>query len=58
MFQTGTIKSAVKSCGRKRLRKAKSGEKRKRWWNQDANEAIRTKKNVYKALLQNTSSFD
>ena len=58
LFQTAMISSAVKSCGRKRLRMAAGSEKRTPWWKQDVKEAIRAKKDAIKALLQNRSSFD
>ena len=35
-----------------------ASEKRTLWWNQDAEEAIRAKKDAFKSLLQNRSSFD
>ena len=35
-----------------------SSEKRTPWWNQDVKEAIRAKKDAYKALLQNRSALD
>ena len=50
------ISSAVESCGRKRFRMAASRERRTHWLNQDVKKAIRTRKDVFKALLQNRSS--
>ena len=58
LFQTLMILSAVESCGWKRLRMAAGSEKRTSWWNQDVKEAIRAKKDAFKALLQNRSSSD
>ena len=53
------ISLAAKSCGRKRLiRMAAGSEKRRPWWNQNVKEAIRAKKDAFKALLQNRSLFD
>jgi len=37
---------------------AGGSEKRTSWWNQDVEEAIRAKKDAFKALLQNRSSSD
>ena len=50
------ISSAVESYGQKRLRMATGSEKRTPWWNQAVKEAIRAKKDAFKALLQNKSS--
>ena len=55
---TAIISSAAESCGRKRLRVAGDGEKRTPWWNQEVKEAIRAKKDAFKAWLQNRSSSD
>ena len=52
------ISSAAESCGQKRLRVANDSEKRTPWWNQNVREAIRAKKNAFKALLQDKSSSD
>ena len=49
---------SFESCERKRLRMAAYREKRTSWWNQDVEEAIRAKKDAFKALLQNRSSSD
>ena len=56
LFRTAMISSAVESCGRKRLRVAQGNENT--CWNQDIKEAIRAKKDVFKALLQNKSRCD
>ena len=37
---------------------AGDSEKRTPWWNQEIKEAIRAKKDAFKALLQNRSSSD
>ena len=58
LFRTAMISSAVESCGQKRLGMAAGREKRTPWWNQDIKEAIRAKKDAFKALLQNRSSSD
>ena len=58
LFQTAIISPAVESCGRKRLRMARGSEKRTSWWSQVVEKAIRTKKDAFKALLQNRSSSD
>ena len=58
LFRSAIISSAAECCGRKRLRLAASSEKRTPWWNQDVKEAIRAKKDAYKALLQNRSALD
>ena len=55
LFKSAITASAVESCGRKRLRVAADSEKRTPWWNQDVKEAIRAKKDAFKALLQNRS---
>ena len=52
------ISSTAASCGRKRLRVADDKEKQTPWWNQEVKEAIRPKKDAFKALLQDKSSFD
>ena len=52
------ISSAVESCEQKRLRIARGSDKRTPWWNQDVKEAIRAKKDAFKALLQNRSLSD
>ena len=57
-FRTAMLSSAVQSCRRKRLRMAANTEKRTPWWNQDVKEAIRAKKDAFKASLQNRSSSD
>ena len=56
LFRSAIISSAAEHCGRKWLRS--SSEKRIPWWIQDVEEAIRAKKNAYKALLQNRSALD
>ena len=58
LFRTAIISLAVKSCGRKRLRMAGGSEEKTSWWNQDVKEAIRAKKDAFKALIQNRSSSD
>ena len=58
LFQTAIVSSAVESCGQKWLRMAAGSEKRTPWWNQDVKEAIRAKKDAFKALLQNRLSSD
>ena len=57
-FRSAIISSAAESCGRKRLRVAGDSEKRTPWWNQKVKEAIRAKKDAFKAWLQNRSSSD
>ena len=52
------ISSAVKSCGRKRLRLARGSEKKIPWWSQNVKEVIRAKKDAFKLLLQNRSSSE
>ena len=58
LFRTAMITSAVERCGRKWLKMATDRVKRTPWWNQDAKKAVRTKKDAFKALLQNRSSSD
>ena len=58
LFRTAMISSAVKSCGQKRLRMARSREKRTPWWSRDVKEALRANKDTLKALLLNRSSSD
>ena len=49
LFRSAIISSAAESCGRKRLRMAGDSEKRTPWWNQGVKEAIRAKKDAFKA---------
>ena len=58
LFRSAIISSIAKSCGRKRLRVAGNSEKRTPWWNQEVKEAIQTKKDAFKAWLQDRSSYD
>ena len=58
LFKSAIISSAAESCGRKRLRVAGDSEKRTPWWNQEVKEAIRAKKDTFKAWLQERSSSD
>ena len=51
LFRSAIISSAAESCGRKRLRMAGDSEKRTPWWNQEVKEAIRAKKDAFKAWL-------
>ena len=46
----------LKSYERKRLRVAVDSEKKTPWWNQKVKEAIRAKKDAFKALPQDRSS--
>ena len=56
LFRSAIISSAAASWGRKLLRVAADSEKRTPWWNQEVKEAIRAKKDAFKALLQDRSS--
>ena len=58
MFRPAIISSAAESYGRKRQRVAGDSEKRTPSWNQEVKEAIRAKKDAFKALLQDRSSSD
>ena len=58
LFRSAIISSAAESCGRKRLRVADDSEKTTPWWNQKIKEAIRAKKDAFKAWLQDRSSSD
>ena len=58
LFRSAIISPAAESCGRKRLRVAGDSEKRTPWWNQEVKEAIRAKKDAFKAWLQDRSSSD
>ena len=58
LFKLAIISSAAESCGRKRLKLTGDGEKRTPCWNQEVKEAIRAKKDAFKALLQDRSSSD
>jgi len=49
LFRSAIIASVVECCGQKRLRVAEDSEKRTLWWNQDVKEAIRAKKDAFKA---------
>ena len=51
LFRSAIISSAAESCGRKRLRVVGDSEKRTPLWNQEVKEAIRAKKNAFKAWL-------
>ena len=57
-FTSAIISSAAESCGRKWLGVAGDSEKRTPWRNQEVVEAIRAKKDAFKALLQDRSSYD
>ena len=56
LFRAAKILSNVESCGKKRFRMAAGSEKKAPRRNQDIKEAIPTKKDTFKALLQNRSS--
>ena len=58
LFRSAIISSAAESFGRKRLRVAGDSEKRTPWWNQELKEAIGAKKDAFKVLLQDRTSFD
>ena len=58
LFRSAIISSAAESCGRKRLRVAGDSEKRTSWLNQEVKQAIRAKKDAFKAWLQDRSSSD
>ena len=58
LFRTAVITSATNCCGRKRVGRTKSSEKRTPWWNQEIKEAICAKKVAYKAWLANKSSLE
>ena len=58
LFRSAIISTAAESCRGKRLRVAGGSEKKRPWWNQKVNEAVRTMKDAFKALQQNRSSFD
>ena len=58
LFRSAIISSAAESCGRKRLRVAGDSEKKTPWWNQEIKEAVRAKKDAFKARLQDRSSSD
>ena len=58
LFRSAIISSPAESCWRKRLRVAGDSEKRTPWWNQEVKEAIRTKKDAFKAWLHDRSSSD
>ena len=58
LFGSAIISSAAESCGRKWLRVAGDREKITPWWNQEVKEAIRAKKDAFKAWLQDRSSSD
>ena len=58
LFRSAIISSAAESCGRKRLRVAGDSEKRTPSWNPEVKEAIRAKKDAFKAWLQDRSSSD
>ena len=58
LFRSAIISSAAESCGRKRHRVTGDSEKKTPWWYQEVKEAIRAKKNAFKAWLQDRSSSD
>ena len=51
LSRSAIISSAAESCGQKRLRVEGDSEKRTPWWNQEVKEAIRAKKDAFKAWL-------
>ena len=58
LFRSAIISSAAETCRQKRLRVAGDSEKKTPWWKQEVKEAIRAKKDTFKALLQDRSSSD
>ena len=52
LFSSTIILLAAESCKLKRLRVAGDSEKRTPWWNQEVKEAIRAKKDAFKAWRQ------
>ena len=58
LFRTAKISLAVENYEQKRLRMSAGSEKKTSLWNQGVEEAIRAKKDAFKALLRNRSSFD
>ena len=52
-FKEGVLGTAVKVCGMKR---AKGEQKRTKWWNNEVKEAVKKKKVVYVAWLQQKTS--
>ena len=58
LFRSAITSSAAESCWRKRLRVEGDSEKKTPWWNQEVKEAIRAKKDAFKAWLQDRLSSD
>ena len=58
LFRSAIISSAAECCEQKRLRVADESEKRTPWWNHEVKEAIRAKKDTFKAFLQGRLSSD
>jgi len=58
LFRSAIIASGIEYCRENRLRVVGNSEKRIFWWNQCVKEAIRAKKDAFKTLLPNRSSFN
>ena len=58
LFRLTIILSAAKSCGQKRFRVTGDSEERTLWRNQEIKEAIRAKKDAFKAMLQDKMISD
>ena len=58
MFKSAIISSAAENCGKKQLRLAGDNEKRTPRWKPEVKQAIRAKKDAFKALLQDKSLFN
>ncbi|KAK7877033.1 hypothetical protein WMY93_032251 [Mugilogobius chulae] len=51
MFSASIVNAAAKSCGRKVSGACRGGNPRTRWWTPEVRDAVRLKKECYKALL-------
>ena len=55
MFKTSIVDAAAKSCGLRPVGAAMGGNPRTRWWTPTVREAVRSKKEAFRAMLGSTS---
>ncbi|KAI3376745.1 hypothetical protein L3Q82_000345 [Scortum barcoo] len=51
MFSASIVDAAVRSCGRKVSGACRGGNPRTRWWTPEVRDAVRLKKESYRAML-------
>ena len=51
MFSTSIVNAAARSCGRKICRACRGGIRRTRWWTPEVRDAVKCKKESYRAML-------